>query len=119
MRKIVFLLLISFVGTYAFSQDPIEPKYTLKGDLIAVTMYHDNGVVSQKGFYTEDGKLQGEWTSFDAEGNKTATAFYEKGEKVGTWTFYNGDEMKVVDFTDARVSQVKTWKVTDTRVVSY
>ena len=83
------------------------------------TLFHDNGLVAQTGFYTKDGKLQGEWNSFDVDGNKTATAYYNEGNKVGTWTFYNGNEMKKVDYSDSRIAQIKTWKVTDTRVVSY
>ncbi|MEZ4795402.1 MAG: nicotinic acid mononucleotide adenyltransferase [Flavobacteriaceae bacterium] len=119
MKKVFVLLLISLFGVVSFGQNSKSPSYEIKGNLIAATLYHDNGVVAQTGFYTEDGKLQGEWTSYNLNGEKTATAFYNKGEKVGTWTFYQGDEMKKVDYTDSRISKVQTWKVTDTRVVTY
>ncbi|MEZ4816625.1 MAG: nicotinic acid mononucleotide adenyltransferase [Flavobacteriaceae bacterium] len=119
MKNLIVLLAMCLTGVFTYAQNSKEPSYKVNGNLIQATLYHDNGVVAQTGFYTQEGKLQGEWVSFDAMGNKTATAFYDNGNKVGTWTFYNGDEMNVVEYSDSKISQVKTWKVTDTRVVSY
>jgi antitoxin component YwqK of YwqJK toxin-antitoxin module len=36
--------------------------------------------------FTKNGKLQGEWISFDSNGNKTAMATYDNGQKSG-WFF--------------------------------
>lgn len=118
MKKLIVLMAILLSGV-VFAQDSKNPTYEVQGDLIAATLYHDNGVVAQTGFYTEDGKLHGEWISYDANGNKTAIAYYEEGKKVGVWTFFMGDEIKVVEYTDLGMSQVETWKKTDTRVVSF
>lgn len=87
--------------------------------LIEATLYHDNGEIAQTGFYTEQNKLQGEWISYDAEGNTTAVAQYDNGKKVGVWKFYQGDTMKEVTYTNAKIAKVKTWESKDTRVVSY
>jgi hypothetical protein len=39
--------------------------------------------VQQQGHFL--GKLQGEWTSYDADGNKVAIGEYNKGQKVSKW----------------------------------
>ncbi|MEL6810582.1 MAG: nicotinic acid mononucleotide adenyltransferase [Bacteroidota bacterium] len=117
MRNLLMLLAICLVGTVSFAQENNKPTYELKGDIIEATLYHDNGVVAQTGYYTKENKLEGQWISYDAQGNKTAVAYYNNGEKVGTWTFYNGDEMKEVRYQDSRIAEVKTWKATGTRVV--
>ena len=118
MKKMIVLLVVCFLGGIAFAQN-VTPKYKVKGDLIEATLYHDNGAVAQTGFYTVDGKLQGEWNSFNLEGDKTATAFYNNGQKVGTWTFYQGESFKKVTYSNAKITEVNTWQKTDTRVVSY
>lgn len=117
MKKVVMLMTILLVGTVSFAQEIQKPTYTLQGDIIEATLYHDNGAVAQTGFYTKANKLQGEWVSYDANGNKTAVAYYNNGDKVGTWMFYNGNEKKEVTYADSKIAEVKTWTVTDTRVV--
>ena len=69
-------------------------------------------------FYTKDNVLDGVWISYDAQGNTTAVASYDKGVKVGTWMFYQGDSIKQVSYQNSDIAEVKTWTVTDTRVVS-
>lgn len=116
----IALLLIAQLG-YAQACSKICTKknsYVKNGELIEAKLYHTNGVVSQTGFYNSDNKLQGEWISYDTAGNQTAKGFYDNGKKVGTWTFYQGDMIKEVSYNDSRISEVKTWEVTDTRVVS-
>ena len=117
MKKLMPLVVCLLMVAGSYGQQS-ENTYVLNGELIEATLFHDNGKVAQKGFYTKDGKLQGEWTSFDIEGNKTATAFYDKGQKVGTWTFYMDGNLKEVTYQDSRIAEVKTYKETDRRVVS-
>jgi len=95
-----------------------KDTYVLNNGLIEATLFHKNGVVAQTGFYTEDNKLQGEWISFDIKGNKTAIANYNNGDKVGTWTFYQGAIQKEVIYMDSRISKVNTWEKTETRMVT-
>jgi antitoxin component YwqK of YwqJK toxin-antitoxin module len=40
----------------------------------------------KSGFY-KNGKLQGEWISYDSNGYKTAMATYDNGQKSGKWFF--------------------------------
>lgn len=85
-----------------------EPKHEIQGNLVKSTYYHDNGTVSQTGYY-KDGKVHGQWTSYDASGTKVAIAEYKDGQKAGKWLFWNGDKLSEVDYTDSRIANVKTW----------
>ncbi len=118
MKRFAVLIIVALLAVPVMAQIDKQKKLELTGDLISATLYHDNGEVAQVGFYTKDGKLQGEWNSYDNNGIHTAKAFYDNGEKVGTWTFYNGNTKKEVRYVDSRISEVKTWEVTGTRVVS-
>ncbi len=117
MKKlIVFMIMLSVGFTYA------QKERTLKHDkekgLIEVTYYHDNGTVSQTGFYTEDGKLHGEWLSYCTEGNKLISARYDNGKKVGKWFYWSGDTLKEVEYANNAVAKVSEWKSSDTSVAS-
>ncbi|MEM7186685.1 MAG: hypothetical protein AAF466_08500, partial [Bacteroidota bacterium] len=125
----VLLLVLALSANVAFAQackkicktkiTNCEPKniYVLNGDLIEATLYHENGKVAQTGFYTLENKLHGEWISYNDNGEKTAVASYDNGAKVGTWVFFHGDTMKEVSYESSKIAEVKTWTVTDTKVV--
>lgn len=102
----------------AFAQESKKNLFVEKDNLIEATLYHPNGEVAQTGFYTKANKLQGEWVSYDANGNKTAVAQYENGKKVGTWYFYQDSNLKEVTYQDAKMAAVKTYKKTDSQIVS-
>ena len=123
MKKFVLILVALFIGNIAAAQEckkvcHKKDQFVLNGNLVEATLYHDNGAVAQTGYYTKENKLQGEWISYDANGNKTAVANYKEGEKVGTWLFYQGETIKEVSYEESSITAVKTWQVTDTRVVS-
>ena len=115
MKRVLFLSLMLLFGIALNAQ---EKDLELKGDLIEATLYHDSGEVAQKGAYTHDGELEGKWVSYDRNGEITAIAFYDEGEKVGTWTFYQGTTMKKVTYRDSRIAKVETWENVGTRIVS-
>ncbi|WP_299676430.1 nicotinic acid mononucleotide adenyltransferase [uncultured Dokdonia sp.] len=119
MKKILMLLVAVLMITSVQAQKETKKNtYIKNGDLIEATLYHDNGVVSQIGFFTKDGKVTGEWISYNTEGQKTATAQYDNGAKVGKWFFWNNDTLTEVDYKDSRIAAVNTWKNEGTRVVS-
>lgn len=101
MKKLilVFAFLITVVS---FAQETQKRDLKLNKDtnLIEVVYYHDNGVVSQTGTYTVDGKLQGEWLSFDTAGKKTVSAKYDSGKKVGKWIYWIDGKKKEVNYTN-------------------
>jgi antitoxin component YwqK of YwqJK toxin-antitoxin module len=80
-------------------------------NLIEVVYYHDNDVVSQTGTYTADGKLQGEWLSFNAEGKKIVSGNYENGKKVGKWFYYTNETVKEVDYSQNAIAGLKESEV--------
>ena len=117
---IISLGYAKFAGEYMRndSQEKDKNQYIASSQTIQATLYHDNGMVAQKGFYTTDNKLDGNWISYDNKGNTTAIATYHKGIKVGSWMFYQGDSIKQVTYQNSDIAEVKTWSVTDTRIVS-
>jgi antitoxin component YwqK of YwqJK toxin-antitoxin module len=108
MKKIVTLLLVFCVG-FTYAQDKKNPKVEKKGDLTFVTYYHENGKIEQTGLFNEEGKLHGEWTSYDLEGNKVTVGTYDTGRKVGKWFFWEGDSLKEVDYIDSKIVSVNKW----------
>lgn len=118
MKKILLIAVVIVFSTQAFAQAESKKELIKKGDVIEATLFHDNGVVSQEGQYTLDGKLQGKWISYDVNGNKTAIANYNSGEKVGVWYFYQGDVLQEVNYNHNKISKVTTWKDSETQVVS-
>jgi len=80
MKNTIFLLAF-LICAVSFGQQKRDLKLNENSNLIDVTYYHDNGVISQTGAYTLDGKLQGEWLSFNTQGKKTVLANYDNGKK--------------------------------------
>ena len=120
MKNLITLFAIVLTVSMAFAQNANKNTYYLDGDMIKATIYHDNGTVAQTGYYTADNKLTGEWVSYDFNGNKTAIAQYNNGEKVGTWYFFTNEDIKEVSYADARIAKVVTWKSDDIQIaVSY
>jgi len=103
---VVFLM---FCVGFTYAQNEKNPKIEKKGNLTLVTYYHDNGAVEQTGMFNEIGKLHGEWTSYDLEGNKVTVGTYDSGKKVGKWFFWEGDSLKEVDYIDSKIVNVNKW----------
>ncbi len=109
MKNTIFLL-VFLISVSSFAQQKRDLKLNKTTNLIDVTYYHDNGVVSQTGTYTLDGKLQGEWLSFNTQGKKLVSANYDNGEKVGKWFYWNDTTLKEVDYNNNAVASVVEWK---------
>ncbi|CAM3362398.1 toxin-antitoxin system YwqK family antitoxin [Aequorivita lipolytica] len=118
MKNILTILALVLLTSVSVAQEVNKSTYLIDGDIIEATLYHNNGMIAQTGYYTQDNKLTGEWVSYDLNGNKTAVAQYNNGEKVGTWVFYDGDIKREVSYYDSRIAKVTTWKVSHTHVVS-
>ena len=114
MKKLLLIAVFLISGVTAFAQNNNKPTLEKKGDLVKATYYHDNGVVAQTGYFTLEGKLQGEWKSYDVHGKKTAVGNYDKGQKVGKWFFWNTDQLSEVDYQQSKIKDVNTWKQTTT-----
>ena len=99
MKKSILLLFAFLFTVVSFAQQKRELKHNKETNLIEVVYYHDNGVVSQTGYYTTDGKLQGVWLSYDREGKKIVSANYDNGKKVGKWIHWIDGKPKEVDYS--------------------
>ena len=117
MKKIVILLIMLSVS-FSYAQKERSLKLNKETNLIEVVYYHDNGEISQTGFYTPEGKLQGQWLSFCKEGNKLVSAEYDNGKKVGKWFYWNGDILKEVDYSNNAIASINEWTNTKTEVAS-
>ncbi|TBW27913.1 toxin-antitoxin system YwqK family antitoxin [Gramella sp. KN1008] len=106
MAMAAFLITGSTV--MAQDNDP-KPVFEKQGELIKGTFYYEDGSIRQEGTY-KNGKLDGQWISYDQNGEKTAIAHYNKGEKEGKWFFWNGDQLTEVDFEKSRITSVNKWK---------
>jgi antitoxin component YwqK of YwqJK toxin-antitoxin module len=117
MKKVVVVLIFLVVGvTYAQKERTL--KLNKEKDLIEVVYYHDNGEISQTGYYTKDGKLHGNWFSYCQEGNKIVSAKYDNGKKVGKWFYWNDDKLTEVDYNDNIIASVNKWTSSETSVAS-
>lgn len=111
--KNTILVLAFLIGAVSFGQEKRELKLNKETNLIDVTFYHDNGVVSQTGAYTLDGKLQGEWLSYNTEGKKLVKANYNNGLKSGKWFYWNDKLLTEVDYLKNGIASVKKWESKD------
>lgn len=107
MKKSVLFFFAFLITVFSFAQQKRDLKLNKDTNLIEVVYYHDNGVVSQTGTYTLDGKLQGVWLSFDTEGKKIVSANYDNGKKVGKWFYWNNGSVKEVDYSDNAIAGVQ------------
>lgn len=111
MKKSILFTIALIISVVSFAQQERDLKLNKETDLIEVTYYHDNGVVSQTGYYTLDGKLQGQWLSFNTEGKKQVSANYDNGKKVGKWFYWYDTILKEVDYDNNTIASVSEWEI--------
>ena len=109
MKKYIIIGAVLISGMIFAQNTSVKPELEAVGNKVKATYLYENGQVQQQGFY-KNGKLQGEWISFDVYGNKTAIGEYNKGQKVGKWFFWNDSVLTEVDYSDNRIAAVKKWK---------
>jgi antitoxin component YwqK of YwqJK toxin-antitoxin module len=107
MKKYIIIAAVLFSGIL-FAQNT-KPQLETVGNQVKATYHYENGKVQQQGHYL-NGKLQGEWISYDVDGNKLAIGEYNKGQKVGKWLFWSGNKLNEVEYSNSRIASVKTWK---------
>jgi antitoxin component YwqK of YwqJK toxin-antitoxin module len=107
MKKYIMIAAVLFSGIL-FAQST-KPQLEVIGNQVKATYLYENGKVQQQGNFL-NGKLQGEWTSYDLDGNKVAIGSYSKGQKVGKWFFWSNSVLSEVDYSNNRIASVKNWK---------
>ena len=106
MKNLIIIALVLLTSTI-YSQEN-KPKLEAVGQSVKATYFHENGKIQQEGFFVK-GKLDGNWTSFDNNGNKTVSGSYENGVKTGKWFFWTDNKLTEVDYSQNNVANVKIW----------
>ena len=101
MKKIrnVLMAAVFIAGGTIMAQDKPEPRFEKDGDLIKGTFYYEDGSIKQEGTY-KDGKLHGEWVSYNQRGEKESLAQYAFGNKTGKWFFWNNNQLTEVTYDE-------------------
>ena len=105
MKVMVYIAALFMTVTIAAQE---KPKFEKENDLVKGTFYFENGQIQQQGTY-KDGKLHGEWISYDHNGDKVAKGYYENGIKTGKWFFWNEEKLSEVDYSNNKITEVNTW----------
>jgi len=113
MKKIIFTLIVLFCTSSTYSQNNKLQKTEIKGDLIEVTLYYENGTIMQHGFYTEDGKLHESWEFYNSNGSRKCVATYNYGEKVGVWTYWNGNKITKLTYENNKIINIEEFNADD------
>ncbi|MGB5268898.1 toxin-antitoxin system YwqK family antitoxin [Eudoraea sp.] len=106
MKKIIILLVLAFTTVLVYGQENKVQKLNKETNLIEVTDYHDNGIISQEGTFNLKGQLHGEWISYDTLGNKISQGSYENGDKSGKWLFWSNNTMKEVEYSNNQIASI-------------
>ena len=107
------LVVVAFLFASVITAQDIKPSFEKQGELIKGTFYYQDGSISQEGTY-KDGKLHGQWISYDQNGKKTALATYENGIKTGKWFFWSSDQLTEVDYNNNRIAEISNYKHKET-----
>jgi len=112
MKNIILIIALVFASTAEAQNEPVFMK---EENRVKGTFFHDNGRIQQQGFY-RNGKLHGEWVSFDTQGEKLALAQYEDGMKTGKWFMWNKGLLTEVDYNANEIASVTEWSGKNTVV---
>lgn len=107
MKKTIISLIFLIWATFSYSQEKKNQKIEPIGDLFEVTIYYDDGSIMQHGFLTKDNKLHASWESYYQNGNRKCVAFYDNGEKVGTWFYWFMDKKTRVVYENNKIVEVE------------
>ena len=105
MKKFMIIGAV-LISSMIFAQKG-TPKLEVVDNMVKATYYYDNGKIQQEGFF-KDGKLEGKWISYDAQGNKLSVGEYSNGQKTGKWFFWNEAKLSQVDYSNNQVAYVTT-----------
>lgn len=112
MKASFSVLFLSFCVSLVFAQNPqiVREEFYSNGvvklqfvevtkSLVKATYFHDNGKVSETGYYLNE-KLFGYWETFDVAENKIASGFFENNERTRDWNYWkNGELIQVIEYS--------------------
>ena len=107
MKGIKILLFLVFFTAILYSQEKKNQKIEDVGDLFEVTIYYDSGAIMQHGFLTKENELHSSWESYYENGNRKCVAFYDHGDKIGTWYYWFMDKKTKVVYDKNKIVEVE------------
>lgn len=116
MKQLYILTIALLTVTTGVAQKKEDIKHNKETNLIEATYFHDNGQISQTGTFDLDGKLHGEWISFNDLGEKVSQGTYVNGKRSGKWIFWDKEVIREVEFNSNRIANV-VHKDPDTKLV--
>ncbi len=111
--------MLVFFSSIIYSQNTNFQKTEIKGDLREVTLYYEDGVIMQHGFYTEDGKLHASWESYNTDGSIKFYATYNYGVKVGVWIYWSEDKITKVTYDNNKIIDIEEVDIVKTAKSSF
>lgn len=114
---IVALTLILGFGLKAQNREVVREEFYANGNLklqfislgnklVEATYFFENGDVYEMGFYL-DGKLTGNWLTFDVNNELQTSAYFVGNKKVGVWKMYeNGRLSKEISFSQLMIAEM-------------
>lgn len=113
MKKVNYMLILAAICmSSVMTGQEVEPKFEKEGELVKAIFYYEDGAIRQEGTY-KNGKLHGEWISYDQNGKKSALAQYREGKKEGQWFFWADDVLMEVDYDNNRIASVQKYQSTN------
>jgi antitoxin component YwqK of YwqJK toxin-antitoxin module len=106
MYKSLIISILFLATAWGYAQERVEKKFNAETNLVEATYYHDNGLVSQEGTFNTEGKLHGEWTSYNDQGEKITLGNYDNGLRTGKWYFWTGETLREVEFSNNQIASV-------------
>ncbi|UMB59805.1 hypothetical protein MHL31_12040 [Lutibacter sp. A80] len=108
MKTILKIAVLLFCVT-SFAQEQKVDYKKVTNNLVKATYYFaDNSdLIEREGYFDADGKLHGNWISYDLEGNKTSIANYTNGKKEGVWTYFKEDKVSLVTYKENKIIKVE------------
>jgi len=117
MIKIIFISIILFTSCSTsheikFVESDIKSKYDKVGSQIHFYHYHDNGLVSESGYFL-NGLPDGKWEVFDYNGKKISEINYKDGKRNGEFYTFSASknsylEVKYIGGDVVSVNEIKT-----------
>lgn len=89
MKKILLLLLF-FIPSLLFGQNPSYVSYESDPDYIYYTLTDESGAILEKGTYYK-GKKTGQWIAYHHNGKVHCKFKFKEGKRVGKWKTYDPD----------------------------
>lgn len=116
--KMIMSAAAFLMAAFTLQAQPAD-NYTQSDDKTMVTRYYDDGSVREQGTYLGK-KLDGQWMEFFRNGKLKTQAYFENGQKEGTWYVWteDGEHLYEVKYEDNTLIDSHKWKIAERNLVA-